>query len=249
MVHGDDSGLRLPPKVAPIQTVIVPIWRKEEDRAAVQEFIGKVREALGDHVADDYDCSAQQVARCSASKSNRTGTRNVHNRTGGNAGSHRTVITGGEDVGEEREILNLLHRLFAIGELDQVEVSVGDEHILGLTANPSAHVDVAISCARASRVNRQADTRLAFAAIAAATAGDVERNGANVADVQEFDVCALLHHFAGDFVTENQALRGSRTTAHHVLVRSADVGRDDLQDNAMRRFFAAKRIGLRGRHS
>ena len=58
MVHGDDAGLRLPPKVAPIQTVIVPIWRKEEDRAAVQAFIGKVREVLGDGIrvhVDDRD--------------------------------------------------------------------------------------------------------------------------------------------------------------------------------------------------
>ena len=35
MVHGDDQGLRLPPKVAPIQAVIVPIWRKPEEREAV----------------------------------------------------------------------------------------------------------------------------------------------------------------------------------------------------------------------
>ena len=28
MTHGDDHGLRLPPRVAPIQAVVVPIWRK-----------------------------------------------------------------------------------------------------------------------------------------------------------------------------------------------------------------------------
>jgi len=27
MAHGDDQGLRLPPRLAPIQVVIVPIWR------------------------------------------------------------------------------------------------------------------------------------------------------------------------------------------------------------------------------
>ena len=36
MVHGDDRGLRLPPRVAPIQVVIVPIGRGE-DRAKVVE--------------------------------------------------------------------------------------------------------------------------------------------------------------------------------------------------------------------
>ena len=29
MTHGDDQGLRLPPHVAPIQAVVVPIWRKD----------------------------------------------------------------------------------------------------------------------------------------------------------------------------------------------------------------------------
>ncbi len=35
MAHGDDSGLVLPPNVAPKQLVIVPIFRSEEDRVAV----------------------------------------------------------------------------------------------------------------------------------------------------------------------------------------------------------------------
>ena len=35
MAHGDDAGLRLPPAVAPIQVVIVPIYRSDEERAGV----------------------------------------------------------------------------------------------------------------------------------------------------------------------------------------------------------------------
>lgn len=35
MVHGDDKGLRLPPKIAPIQVVIVPIGRGAEREAVV----------------------------------------------------------------------------------------------------------------------------------------------------------------------------------------------------------------------
>ncbi|MGH2719513.1 MAG: proline--tRNA ligase, partial [Actinomycetota bacterium] len=35
MAHGDDLGLRLPPTLAPIQVVIVPIYRSEEERGAV----------------------------------------------------------------------------------------------------------------------------------------------------------------------------------------------------------------------
>jgi prolyl-tRNA synthetase len=44
--------------VAPVQAVIVPIWRKDEERAAVSEFIERVRAALGDRVrilVDDRD--------------------------------------------------------------------------------------------------------------------------------------------------------------------------------------------------
>ncbi|HVH64368.1 MAG TPA: His/Gly/Thr/Pro-type tRNA ligase C-terminal domain-containing protein, partial [Candidatus Dormibacteraeota bacterium] len=39
MAHGDDSGLVLPPKVAPVQVVIVPIFRDDESRAKVERFI------------------------------------------------------------------------------------------------------------------------------------------------------------------------------------------------------------------
>ena len=35
MTHGDDKGLRLPPKLAPYQVVIVPIYRSDAQRGAV----------------------------------------------------------------------------------------------------------------------------------------------------------------------------------------------------------------------
>jgi prolyl-tRNA synthetase len=46
MSHGDDQGLRLPPRVAPVQAVIVPIYRKEEEKAQVLEFAERVRASL-----------------------------------------------------------------------------------------------------------------------------------------------------------------------------------------------------------
>ncbi|MCB9746019.1 MAG: proline--tRNA ligase, partial [Alphaproteobacteria bacterium] len=46
MTHSDDTGLVLPPKVAPIQVVIVPIWRKDNEKDAVLEFSGELRAAL-----------------------------------------------------------------------------------------------------------------------------------------------------------------------------------------------------------
>ncbi|HEX4212228.1 MAG TPA: aminoacyl--tRNA ligase-related protein, partial [Candidatus Dormibacteraeota bacterium] len=40
MAHGDDAGLILPPRVAPVQVVVVPIFRNEEGRENVSRFIG-----------------------------------------------------------------------------------------------------------------------------------------------------------------------------------------------------------------
>ncbi len=42
MAHGDDKGLVLPPKVAPYQLVIIPIYRKEEDEKAIMEKVKKM---------------------------------------------------------------------------------------------------------------------------------------------------------------------------------------------------------------
>jgi prolyl-tRNA synthetase len=48
MVHGDDQGLVLPPKLAPFQVVIVPIWRSEDEKAQVLDAAEKVKAALAD---------------------------------------------------------------------------------------------------------------------------------------------------------------------------------------------------------
>ena len=42
MVHGDQQGLILPPRVAPYQVVIVPIWRKDEEKADVLAAVDRV---------------------------------------------------------------------------------------------------------------------------------------------------------------------------------------------------------------
>ncbi len=48
MAHGDDSGLVLPPNVAPTQVVVVPIFRSEEDRVAVAAAIERLEAMLAD---------------------------------------------------------------------------------------------------------------------------------------------------------------------------------------------------------
>jgi len=46
MVHGDDQGLILPPRLAPHQVVIVPIYRSDAERATVLEAAGRTRSQL-----------------------------------------------------------------------------------------------------------------------------------------------------------------------------------------------------------
>ncbi|CAH8279383.1 unnamed protein product [Arabidopsis lyrata] len=46
MTHGDDTGLMLPPKIAPIQVVIVPIWKKDTEKSGVLCAASSVKEAL-----------------------------------------------------------------------------------------------------------------------------------------------------------------------------------------------------------
>ncbi len=48
MTHGDDQGLILPPRLAPVQVVIVPIWKKEAEKESVlpvaQDLAARLRQ-------------------------------------------------------------------------------------------------------------------------------------------------------------------------------------------------------------
>jgi len=46
MVHGDDNGLVLPPRLAPIQVVVVPIWKGKDPKDRILETASRVRERL-----------------------------------------------------------------------------------------------------------------------------------------------------------------------------------------------------------
>jgi prolyl-tRNA synthetase len=57
LVHGDDRGLKLPPKLAPTETVIVPIWRgnnKGEVRREAEALYSELRES-GFRIEADMD--------------------------------------------------------------------------------------------------------------------------------------------------------------------------------------------------
>ena len=48
MTHGDDNGLVLPPRLAPIQVVVVPIWKGSDPKAEILEAASRVRQSLVD---------------------------------------------------------------------------------------------------------------------------------------------------------------------------------------------------------
>jgi prolyl-tRNA synthetase len=46
MAHSDDNGLVLPPKLAPTQVVIIPIYKNEEQLAVISETANKIKKNL-----------------------------------------------------------------------------------------------------------------------------------------------------------------------------------------------------------
>jgi prolyl-tRNA synthetase len=62
MVHGDDQGLILPPRLAPYQAVIVPIFKTDEEKSRVMQTAQKIRSELASSgcrlVLDDREGSS-----------------------------------------------------------------------------------------------------------------------------------------------------------------------------------------------
>ena len=46
LAHGDDKGLKLPPKIAPIQLVIIPIAKNEEEKNELEDYLEPITIAL-----------------------------------------------------------------------------------------------------------------------------------------------------------------------------------------------------------
>jgi prolyl-tRNA synthetase len=46
MVHGDDQGLVLPPRLAPYQTVIIPIYKTDEEKSAIMPVVTRINAEL-----------------------------------------------------------------------------------------------------------------------------------------------------------------------------------------------------------
>jgi len=62
MAHGDDKGLILPPRVAPYQVVIVPIWKNDSEKSQINELVARLTEALqAQQIRFYYDDSEQNT--------------------------------------------------------------------------------------------------------------------------------------------------------------------------------------------
>lgn len=58
MAHSDDNGLVLPPSIAPIQVVIVPIYKDDAQLGVISEKVGEITKALKDlGISYKYDDS------------------------------------------------------------------------------------------------------------------------------------------------------------------------------------------------
>ena len=218
--------------------------------AEVDDFEADLPGMLQAHridVADNDDRRPQQARRGGRRQTNRSGTGDIDGRAGADTGRHRAVEAGRQDIGQAGQVADLGHRLRLVRKAQQVEVRVRHHHVLGLAADPAAHVDVAVGAAGARGIHRQAHAGVLFLAGAAAPAGDVERDRDQVAQLQRFDVGTEFDHFPGNFVAKHEAGRCGGAPAHHVLVGPADIGRDHFQDHAMPDLPAARRFQLRKR--
>ena len=52
MTHSDDKGLVLPPQVAPVKSVLVPIYRKDQEKSSVLEAAHKIAQDTGSKIDD-----------------------------------------------------------------------------------------------------------------------------------------------------------------------------------------------------
>ncbi len=46
MAHGDDKGLIIPPEIAPIQLIIIPIWKNGSEKSIIVKYISKIEEKI-----------------------------------------------------------------------------------------------------------------------------------------------------------------------------------------------------------
>src|SRR6201999_2319140 len=189
------------------------------------------------HVADHDHSRTQELGGGGRREAYRAGACDVDRRARLDARTQSAVKAGRQDVRQHGQIHDLGHRLILVREFEQVEIGIGDHDVAGLSADP---VHIAISAIGATGIDRQAYAGIGLTAGATSSTNDVERHGDEIAQRDHLDIRALLYHLARDLVPEHHACRGSRAAADHVLIRSADIRRNHLQDHAVLDLAAAR---------
>jgi hypothetical protein len=150
---------------------------------------------------------AENARRHCGCEPHRPGARNVDCRTDPNLGGYSAVKTGRQNVGQASQIADLCHGLLLVREFEQVEISIGHHDVVGLAADPAAHIDVTVGPAGAVAIDMETDAGIALTTGSATAASDIERNRDEIADLEVLDIAALLDHLAGDLVAQHHTGR------------------------------------------
>jgi len=135
LTHGDDQGLILPPKIAPIQVVIMPIAKKNEDATILLAYCQDIREMLANAgIRTKYDDREEpSVGR----RFNEWEVKGVPVRyeVGANESKDRTVTIVRRDTGEKRTV-DRTHVLVETEKLlDSMQKELYEANLAFLTKN------------------------------------------------------------------------------------------------------------------
>ena len=73
-----------------------------------------------------------KVTMVDKAATDRSGAGDIDRRSCAHSGLHAPVITGRQDVGEQREITDFFHRLIVVRKFQQLEIGPGHQHVSGL---------------------------------------------------------------------------------------------------------------------
>ena len=180
---------------------------------------------------DDAGCPQQAGAR-RRTTAHRPGPGDVHRRSRSDSRLDAPVEASWQDVREEGEVFDLRHCLVFVGELQQLEVGIGDHHVIGLPALPVAQIE-AVGPARDLGIGGHADLGVLLPAVAAAPASHVERDRDQVALLDEDHVSAHFDHLAGILVPQHHPFRSRESTPIDVLVTTTYICSNKLEDHAV----------------
>ena len=126
MVHGDDDGLRVPPRVAPYQIVVVPMLRDTEEDDAILAYCGELVASLNELDAFREPVRALLDKRPAKAATKRWGWVKK--------GAPIVIEVGGRDVAGANVSVIRRDRLYrADGKLDSAIIAKGD-FVAGATA-------------------------------------------------------------------------------------------------------------------